>query len=157
MVKIDYNILIDEDDLEKVSKYKWYINRDGYAQSRKSRLENPERKQEQIKLHRFILNLKSNDGNIVDHINGNKLDNRKSNLRLCTNAQNQMNCKTPKSNKLGVKGVRFNKGKYEATIYKDGKSYYLGRFDTIEDASNKYNEAAKKLFKEFARLNEQMP
>ncbi|MEC0211857.1 HNH endonuclease [Paenibacillus ehimensis] len=100
--------LIDTDDLPNLLKYQytWCIsNQSGrlYVYS------NPNNKP--ICLHRFLMNPSSSD-EYVDHINGNQLDNRKCNLRICTNSQNQQNRKGPQSNsKSGVRGVYWHKGK----------------------------------------------
>lgn len=126
--------VIDKEDLDKVSKYRWNINKDGYAFSRKSRKEHPEKKQVIIKLHRFVLGLGKNPEIIVDHIDGDTLNNSKDNLRIVTTSQNQMNCKTSIRNKINVKGVSYHKGAYRACIWIDGKSKHLGRFATIEEA-----------------------
>lgn len=87
----------------------------------------------------------------LDHINGDKTDNRIANLREVSHAQNQMNKGVYQKNKTGVKGVRFSKGKYEAQIGHGGEMKYLGRFDTVEEASECYQRAAKEIYGDFAR------
>jgi hypothetical protein len=95
-------------------------------------------------------------GNIpdcLDHINGKKDDNRIENLRQATFSQNQYNKKIPKHNTSGVKGVSWDKkrNKWYAQIEFSGKHYNLGRYDTIEEATQKVRQARENLHKEFAR------
>ena len=91
----------------------------------------------------------------VDHINQNKLDNRKSNLRLCSHSQNGINKYKQSNNSSGFKGVCFNKRrqKFMAFINKDKKRTYIGYFETAEEAGKAYDKKAKELFGEFACLN----
>jgi len=90
--------------------------------------------------------------NIIDHINGNKFDNRINNLRQATYSQNSANSKLSKANTSGIKGVSFNKklNKFCARIVVRRKQITLGYFENIEHAKNKYSEAAKKYFGEYA-------
>lgn len=101
-------------------------------------------------LHRAILNASSDKQ--VDHIDGNKLNNSKSNLRLCTNSENSRNTR-PKRGKY--KGVYFDKkrGQWVAQITVDRKCTSLGSYLSPEDAALAYNEAAKSLHGEFAYIN----
>lgn len=94
-------------------------------------------------------------GFVVDHINGNILDNRKENLRVCTHTQNMWNRKTHKNNKLGVKGVYYcpHRCKYVAQIKVNKKKINLGRFNLLEDAAQAYRDAALLYHGEFARIN----
>jgi hypothetical protein len=89
----------------------------------------------------------------VDHINGDRSDNRMSNLRLATVQQNQANRKISKNNSAGFKGVWFcsEKGKFRAKIVVGGKRKLLGYFNTAEAAHKSYCEAAREHFGEFAR------
>lgn len=88
----------------------------------------------------------------VDHIDGDRLNNRWANLRLATVAQNQMNTAMRRRNKVGLKGVVQNSaGTYTAYIKKDGKSRGLGTFATPHAAHAAYVKAATNLFGEFAR------
>jgi len=89
----------------------------------------------------------------INQINRNPLDNRKSNLRLCNNSQNQYNTIVRKDNSLGVKGVKICGNKFRARITINKKLIHLGLFDTIEDASKAYELNAKKYFGDFARIN----
>lgn len=84
----------------------------------------------------------------LDHIDGNKLNNCFTNLREVTVKQNSENKIAQKNNKLGVRGVSFNKrlGKYIAQIQHNGKNNYIGVFDTIEKARDAYVEWTKRLF-----------
>lgn len=104
-------------------------------------------------MHRLIMGFP--EGKYVDHINGNSLDNRKSNLRVCTNSENQRNRYKTIRNTSGYKGVRLNtkRNKYDAEIGHHGKHYYLGTFLNPVDAAKAYDEMARKLHGEFAVLN----
>jgi len=107
------------------------------------------------KMHRIIYEMLVGpipEGLHVDHINSVKDDNRIENLRLATNQENQRNRGFNKNNKLGVKGVTFNKQnqKYQARIGIKGANKHLGYFNTPEEASQAYQEAAKQHFGEFA-------
>jgi hypothetical protein len=105
-------------------------------------------------LHRRILNIEH--GSLCDHINGNTLDCRRSNLRLCNNSQNQHNKAKLKNNTSGYKGVWWHSigKKWEARIMVNRENKYLGLFNTKESAALAYNYAAIKYHGEFARLNE---
>lgn len=151
--------LVDDDDFERVNQHKWYCNH-GYAYRS---VNIGKKKYIKVAMHRFINN--TPDELETDHINGNKLDNRKCNLRNCTAKQNKWNTKIIASNTTGYKGVDIRKRKrkngiYEsirATIYVDGKLKYLGKFDDLEDAARAYNREAIKHFGEFANLNKVTP
>lgn len=97
--------------------------------------------------------MKPDKGVYVDHVNGNPLDNRRENLRLCSPAQNSRNRKGyGKHPYKGILTVKDSK-KFFAQISKDGKKYALGGYSSIEDAALAYDKAAKELFGEYARLN----
>ena len=143
--------LIDDSDYEMLSKYKWYCDFVGYAptaSSKKLKL------QKSIRMHRLIMgNPKNKD---VDHINGDRLDNRKKNLRVCSSSQNMSNRNVQSNNKLGVKGVIRNRtgNKFIAQIGYRRKNKFIGVFKTIRSAALAYNRAAQKYHGEFARLND---
>lgn len=86
----------------------------------------------------------------IDHANGNPSDNRIYNLRAATTSQNHFNKVASTRNKLGVKGVRFFKGRYVAQINANGKRYYLGRFRSIIDAEAAHKSAAEELHGRYA-------
>lgn len=137
-------ILLDNALLKKVKKFIWYVNKLGYACN-----DTEPRKL----MHSFIMDTPK--GSVTDHINGNKLDNRKANLRICTQSQNMANSVMKKNNKSGYRGVSWNKKylKWEAYLTKDYKHYFLGYFSKKEDAALAYNRRAKELFGEFCKLN----
>jgi hypothetical protein len=89
----------------------------------------------------------------IDHINGNRSDNRIANLRQVTCRQNLWNLKRPKTNTSGFKGVINEKGRWRARIRYFGKLISLGFYDEITDAAKAYDAAALKMFDEYARLN----
>ena len=90
----------------------------------------------------------------LDHIDGNRLNNRLENLRECTAAQNSQNAKLSKANKSGFKGVYSQAGgRWYARIAANGKSHYLGLFDSAEDAAKAYDAVARKLHGEFSKTN----
>lgn len=92
---------------------------------------------------------------IIDHINGDSLDDRLCNLREATESQNRCNVSKYKNNQSGYKGVYFDKrrGKWVAEIKFEKKRKWLGRFKTAELAHQAYVNAAKELHKEYARVN----
>lgn len=142
--------IIDDDDFERISKYKCYFKDEGtgYAATTIN--------YKTVRLHRIIMNAPKNME--VDHINKNTLDNRKVNLRLCTKQQNQYNAKIRKDNISGYKGVNYktqNK-KWRAYVRKDGKHCHLGYFNTKEEAARAYNKVASYLYGEFACLNKML-
>jgi hypothetical protein len=103
-----------------------------------------------IQMHRLIMQPPRHL--VVDHINGNGLDNRRANLRVCTQAENLRNRHTT-SNRSGFKGVTAVMGGFKAEIRTQVKRIYLGYFKTAEEAAHAYNEAAQTYHGEFARLN----
>jgi hypothetical protein len=144
--------IVDDDDYENLIKFKWYARKDCntyYA----LRFKYNNKKHTEILMHRLILNAPNNFK--VDHIDGNGLNNQKYNLRLCTSQQNNFNMGISKHNKSGFKGVSFckSRNKWYAYIMINGRTKNLGRFLSINEAALKYNNAAKKYFGEFARLN----
>jgi len=105
-------------------------------------------------MHRLILN--APDGMQVDHVNEIGLDNRKSNLRICNQSENQRNRSKQKNNTSGFKGVHWHvvDKRWMATIKVDKKKIHLGSFRNPIDAAKVYNSAAIKYHGEFANLNE---
>ena len=142
--------LVDDGDFEKVSQYKWAACRQYSGAFYAGTVRN----KKLIGMHRLVLNFYGKNL-CVDHINGDPLDNRKVNLRICTQAENRRNSKINKRNISGYKGVSFIKmsGKYQSRICFNYKQYELGTFERAEDAAFAYNKKAKELFGEFARLN----
>lgn len=107
-------------------------------------------------LHRELMGLgEFVEGVIIDHINGNRLDNRRSNLRVTDRTGNRRNTSVQNNNKAGYKGVGPKKHgqPWRARITVDGKSLYLGAFDTPEEAARAYDAAALEHFGEYAWLN----
>lgn len=128
-----YNIvakaIIDSEEVNKVKNIKWHINCNGYVVNNS---------QNSVFLHRLILNTNF----MVDHINGNRLDNRKENLRIVNHSQNQTN--------VNYKGVYQNKTKWIAKIKLNQKQVHLGTFAYYEEALYARWIAERILFREFA-------
>lgn len=133
--------LVDADCIEKISWCMWQIDSSGYVRTGHG-----------IKLHRYLTGVKS--GEQVDHINGNRVDNRLANLRVCTAQQNSIN-RISHGSESGWRGV-FRSGrtcKWQARICVRQKEIYLGTYINPIDAARAYNEAAIRYHGEFARLN----
>lgn len=140
------SVLVDSDDYQFLNQWNWCFST-GYA----VRFEKGDgEKHRVILMHRVITG--APDGKFVDHINSNRLDNRKSNLRTCSPQENTWNKSFQPRNKTKLKGVRFepDRGKYLAKIGYNGKTYNLGRYNCAEDAAMAYRLAAKKFHGEFS-------
>lgn len=138
--------LIDLEDLDIVKNYRWcYSN--GYCEGSHGRSTN-------IRLNRLVMN--ASDDYVVDHINGDTLDNRKSNLRICTQGENSRNNKLSKRNKSGYKGVIYREKykSYMVYITINKKRLYLGHYKTLEEAIEVRRKAEEKYFGEFKRDEE---
>lgn len=147
--------LVDDSDYKQLIKHKWYAHFDGtewYA-VRNVWIETPTRRRTTIKMHRYILGLQSGDGLVIDHINGDGLDNRRCNLRLATHAENLRNQRTQIKSKSGLKGVTASGGKWRVSIKINGRTKHVGIFDDPKDAGLAYDKAALSAYGEFARLN----
>lgn len=132
---------------------KWHVingKTNSYAVSTGKRPE-----QKKFYMHRVIMGVENNNGVDVDHINGNSLDNRRCNLRVCTRSQNTMNKRKHKDGIQKYKGITFRKDnqKYQAQIMLNGKRITIGCFDTDIEAAKAYDNFARRYFGEFAKTN----
>jgi len=145
--------VIDKEDYEKVKNIRWSYSL-GYAigHPRKNITLPENENNKNIRLSRLIMNFPKNL--FIDHINQDKLDNRKSNLRVVTASQNAMNSKINIKNKTGFAGVKYNKKKeyYIATISINKRHFHLYHGKSLEDAVYARKQAEKKYFKEYAPL-----
>jgi hypothetical protein len=146
---------VDCADLELLSGYRWHAGTCGRAAYGRTRSHQPDRKM--LYMHRLIMGAQA--GQIVDHINGDTLDNRRENLRLCTPRQNLMNTLRVKPNITGFRGVHYHaprgrrKGYFAAVLKVEGRKYYSGYFGTAEAAARHRDALALKHHGEFAVLN----
>lgn len=147
-----HKFLIDTEDFEKVWQCRWHGKNTKTTPYISTSVYRKHRSAEHMTLHRLILNTPTSP---IDHINQDKSDNRKSNLRIATMQQNAYNRAKYKGATI-YKGVtnayhnRSGKHSYRARIRHNGRSISLGLFNTAEDAARRYNEEAIKLFGEFA-------
>lgn len=142
--------LVDDVDYDALSVYVWRLSPYGYAVRRVSYGD----RESDVRMHRQILGLLENKSAIVDHIDGNRLDNRRTNLRVCTQTENSRNRRRHTNNTSGYKGVsKRPSGSYRAQIKVDGKKIHLGTFASAEEAHKAYCNAARKYHGEFFRPN----
>lgn len=132
--------IFDIDDFDKVSKYHWYEESNGYIRS------SGKNKEDRISLHRLVMGLPEDIN--IDHIKHNTFDNRKSRLRIATTSQNAMNHIKGSNNTSGVTGVVWvkSRNKWKSQIKVNGKLIFLGEYDKIEDAIKARKEAEEKYF-----------
>lgn len=150
--------IVDKDDLEKIKTRKWYASK-----GRTTYYAITSVRGKTVYMHRMIMNAKN--GRYVDHVNKNGLDNRKSNLRLVSNAQNCRNNDKHLRRRIKLKGVILHEtnGKYarkkqwQSRIWVNGKSISLGYFFTPEEAAREYDKAALRLFNGDITMNYAKP
>jgi len=139
--------LVDNEDFNWLNQWNWCVNSENMVMRGKTingRLK-------MIVMHRLIMQPPADLQ--IDHKNGDRLDNRRSNLRICTGSQNCMNRVATTKGTTGYKGVTKIRNKYRANIKLEGKKIHLGYFNDVKEAALVYNKAAKKYFGEFALLN----
>lgn len=136
--------IVDDEDFDLVSRYKWHtmVGSSGNHQYAVTK----------VRMHRLIMD--APPGYMVDHINGDTLDNRKSNLRLCTNSQNQQNTGS-RGGSSQFKGVSFQvkRGKWIAAFQYDTIRYYCGMWDSEEDAARAVDKKRSEVCGDFASKN----
>lgn len=137
----------DLEDYDKIKDYCWFINDDGYV------IGNNNMTRKLVRFHRLILPVTEKEQ--VDHIKHKTNDNRKSQLRIVTNAQNSMNRVKQPNNTSGVTGVYWdsNKQRWCAEIIINQKKIYLGVYSNFDDAVNARKKAEKKYFGEYSYDN----
>lgn len=155
--------IVDDEDFDLVNRFKWYALCSGntwYAVRKQTKKETLQKMwvdkkdtRQLIHMHRFVMGMPSKV--MVDHKNHNGLDNRKENLRLATNAENQHNRKISTNNKSGYKGVSYNRTDrvWIASIRNNGIRENLGRFKSPEEANMAYISAAIRIHGEFILEN----
>ncbi len=152
----DAFVMVSGEDYDRLSRFKWHIlfNGDGRRPYAVRNIGTAKHKTERIVwMHREIMGPQT--GVSVDHVDGNGLNNQRSNLRLCSTRQNQMNTMKTAPASSTHKGVWLRKdtGKCRAAIKVESKRVFLGQFDTETDAAMAYDRAAILHFGEFARPN----
>jgi hypothetical protein len=145
--------LVDEADYELANAYRWHRLSSGWTEYAISR----SAARSTIYLHRLIA--EPAPGYVVDHIDGNGLNNTRDNLRVCTHAENCRNSRHRKRNTSGYRGVTHHipSDQWIAYITTDMRREYLGYYPTAEDAARAYDVVALRLHGDFARLNFKPP
>ena len=146
--------LVDDDMFEYLMQWKWFANNQCGKFYARANIPKKNGKRGSMLMHRLILNI-LNSKLQIDHLNHITLDNRKCNLRVCTQSENLQNCNIYNNNTSGFKGVTYNKinKKWVASIGVNKGKIYLGSFTDPIDAARAYNAAAIKYHGEFANLN----
>jgi HNH endonuclease/AP2 domain len=145
------NATVDAEDFDRLSTWDWHARYEPRGEKFYAQRKGPAPEYKIILMHREILGC--DDTHEPDHRNGNSLDNRKSNLRTSTHAQNIRNKRLGRDNTSGFIGAWKSKGRWASGITHDRQRFYLGYFDSALEAAMAYDAAAKKLHGEFARLN----
>lgn len=141
----------DKEDYSLVKQYCWDIDdSNGYAKTI-DKINNTGK----LYLHRLVMGCTKGDGIIIDHIDRNRIDCRKKNLRIVNNSQNTMNSCIRSDNTSGVRGVYWNKkrNKWVARITANQQDIHLGNFDYFEDAENARKIGEEKYFGEYNAIN----
>lgn len=149
--KGEFFAIVDDEDYESISQHNWSYSHYGYA-VRRGKTSLGEDGKKIIYMHRFII--AAGAGQTVDHINGNRLDNRKENLRICTIGENLKNRKG-KNGTSKYKGVSYasDRDKWRSSISYQNKRIRIGDYDSEIEAAKAYNQKAIELHGVFARIN----
>ena len=141
--------IVDDEDYEYLNQFKWTAQK-GWSTWYAKRASKKDGRHNTILMHRSLLNV-TDKSILVDHINQNGLDCRRSNLRLANKTQNSVNSKIRIDNSTGYKGVSYDEKRrsFYACIYISGKTKSLGRYKTAGEASEAYEAKAKELFGDF--------
>lgn len=131
---------VDDEDFEELNKYKWHAHKPRNTFYALRFIATP-KGQGAVWMHRVIAC--TPDGLVTDHIDGDGLNNQRSNLRICTNQENSCNRRKQKNNTSGYRGVVKRGNIFQATIWANKKRVYLGSFKTKEEAADAYNGAAQ--------------
>ena len=145
--------IVDDEDFEFLNQFKWHALKLAGKFYVGRKLTVSKGKRNQIFIHRLIM--KPDKGMVIDHLDGNPLNNQKKNLRICTHSENIRNCKISIKNTSGYKGVSFVKknNTYKSAIKFNKRTIYLGYYIDPIDAARAYNDAAIKYHGKFANLN----
>lgn len=144
--------LVSPQDYAVLAAHRWASVKGGRTQYAQRIARDADGRRSALLMHRMIM--APPPGMVVDHINGDGLDNRRENLRLCTHAENIRNQQIRRGSKSSrFKGVWWQRGKWAAMIEHDGDKICLGRFDCEEQAARQYDRAARIFFGSFARTN----
>jgi len=136
-------IMVDRSSLPVLTRHSWCISKTGYAVANISK--------RVTKMHRLLMDCP--DNLVVDHINGNPLDNRRANLRVCTPKNNSRNKGLGKNNSTGIMGISpLPGGRWRARIMVNREEKALGHFDSLEDAIKARRDAEARYFGQFARV-----
>lgn len=136
------------EDFDKIRRTCWTLGSNGYPVGR------PPGSRNAVALHRFLI-FGLENGGLVDHRDGNTLDARRGNIRKATYQGNARNTRIAKNNSTGFKGIRLTaRGRWNARITVDRREIHIGNYATKEEAAAAYDEAARRLHKEFASPND---
>lgn len=147
--------IVDLDVAPMLRARRWFAHRDAVGRVRAVVANATVRgKVATLYMHRMILGLRGGDRAAIDHVNLDPLDNRRSNLRVASNAQNARNCRKYRGGTSSrFKGVSASRGRWAAQIRLAGRLHRLGRFASETEAAKEYDFAAKAMFGKFARAN----
>lgn len=142
-----FSLIVSGVDAEGISKFRWRTFGAGNKKYARASING-----RRVLLHRFLLGLEEGDTEIVDHINGNPLDNRRENLRICSARENSWNRRVTNS-LTGFHGVSYQGGKYLVKFTHDEEVIYLGSFNSAVQAAHEYNKKIVELRGNFAAMN----